>query len=121
MNSEAKYPIPPAHVQRFVDVLGVETTIDFLLNFGGAELSIPTTPKGKSEVERVIGFEKMQRLSGLSYALKHRIPLGTKWLAQCLSVQGLSTAAIARRLRVTDVTVRKYLHGRNEPKGAKPW
>ncbi|MEP5730736.1 MAG: helix-turn-helix domain-containing protein [Sulfitobacter sp.] len=121
MATHRNYPLPPPHVQRFVDVLGVEATIDFLLNFGGAELYIPTTPKGKSDVERVIGPGKLQLLSEMSSALKNRVPLGTKWLAQCLSIQGLSTAAIARRLRVTDVTLRKYLHGRNEPREAKPW
>jgi hypothetical protein len=42
-------------------------------------------------------------------ACKGRVPLAKKWLALCLRVQGLSVAAIARRLRVSDVTIRKYL------------
>jgi hypothetical protein len=55
MRQERHFPKPPAHVQRYVDALGVELTIDFLLNFGGAELFLPADPGGKSEVERVIG------------------------------------------------------------------
>lgn len=113
------YSLPPAHVQRHVDVLGARTTIAFLLNFGGSELYIATDPKGKGMVEKVIGYEKTKRLSEASFAMKHRVPLANKWLAACLYAQGLSVAAIARRLRVSDTTVRKYLHGRNAPRAGR--
>lgn len=112
-DATGKYPLPPAHVQRYVDALGVELTIDFLLNFGGAELAIPRTPKGKSEVERLLGPKAVSRLIDVSDNSKHRVPLATRWLANCLFAQGLSKAAIARRLRISDVTVRKHLRGSN--------
>jgi hypothetical protein len=34
------FPKPPAQVQHFVEVLGPELTVQFLLAFGGAELYI---------------------------------------------------------------------------------
>ena len=107
------YPYPPAQVQTYVDVMGIPTTIEFLLNFGGAELSISEGPKGKGMVERVIGHELTANLGRSAHLLQRRVPLANKWLAQCLFAQGISAAAIARRLRLTDVTVRRYVHGSN--------
>jgi len=115
MSNTSHYPLPGANVEPYVQALGADLAIDFLLNFGGAELSLPKVPKGKSEVERLIGPVYLLRLSEAFDGQRHRVPLATRWLAQCLSIQGLSAASIARRLRVSDVTVRKYLHGRNEP------
>lgn len=111
------YPLPPSQVERFVDILGVESTIDFLLNFGGSEVYIPETPKGKSDMEKVLGRAKMARLYEVADTLKIRVPLANIWLAQCLDAQGLSAAAIARRLRISDVTVRKYIRGPDAPTG----
>lgn len=112
-------PSPPAHVQRYVDAIGVEATIDLFLNFGGSELYFSEEPKGKDMLERVIGYENAKRIAGESFDIKHRVPLANKWLAACLYAQGLSVVAIARRLRVSDVTVRKYLKGTNTPRSVK--
>ncbi|WP_227272157.1 hypothetical protein [Roseobacter weihaiensis] len=70
--------------------MGEETAIEFLLNFGGAELHVSNDPKGRGMVEQVIGYEKTKQLIDVSPDLKHRRPLATKWLAKCLYVQGLS-------------------------------
>ena len=113
------YPVPPAHVPRYVDVLGIESTIDLLLNFGGSEIYVPADPKGNGMLESVIGYEKAKRLAEAAFDMKHRVPLANKWLADCLYVQGLSVAGISRRLRVSDTTVRKYLHGSNAPRPAR--
>ena len=37
------------------------------------------------------------------------VPLGNAWIAPVLHGRGYATAEIARRLRVSDVTVRQYL------------
>ncbi|AVL53266.1 helix-turn-helix domain containing protein [Roseobacter denitrificans] len=99
--------------------MGVETAIEFLLNFGGAEIHLTTKPSRGGMVERVIGYEKTKRLVEVSINSKHRVPLANKWLAQCLYCQGLSIAAIARRVRRSDTTVRKYLRGTNTPRSMK--
>ena len=120
MSGQRTYPLPPPHVEKYVEALGEELAIDFLLNFGGAELALPVTPKGKSEVERLLGPANVLKLAKVCRTLKHRVPLATKWVAQCLAIQGLSTAAIARRLRISDTTARKHLRGRNEKRASKP-
>lgn len=107
------YPLPTAQVEPYVNMLGTATAIEFLLNFGGAELIFTSDPKGRGMVERLVGYEDTVKLAKASHRLQKRVPLATRWLAQCLYAQGLSKAAIARRLRITDVTVAKYLKGHN--------
>lgn len=103
-------PKPTAQVEPFYEVLGPELAVDFLLQFGGAELSLSSDPKGRSAVERLIGADKVKALaeSG-NRAMQKRIPLAKRWLAQMLHWQGHSGADIARTLRATDVSVRGWL------------
>ncbi len=108
-------PRPPAHVQPFVDTLGVDDAVRFLLHFGGAELTISLNPRDGELVE-VLGIEAARALADLSArtALPRRIPTAKPWLARVLKSQGLSHAKIARRLHVSDVTVRRFIAGMSE-------
>lgn len=110
---EPFYPCPTAQVAPYVDALGTETAIEFLLSFGGAELTVSLSPKGRGMVERVIGLENTIKLGNHRDNMQPRVPLANRWLAQCLYAQGLSVASIARRLRTSDTTVRGYLRGTN--------
>ena len=103
-------PRPPATIQAYVDVLGPWPAFDFLMRFGGAELYVSPTPKGRSEVEAMIGADKVAELASLD--LPRRVPTAKPWLARMLKTQGLSHAEIARRLHSTDVTVRSWLNAR---------
>ena len=100
-------PRPPAHVEPYVRVLGAELAVQFLLEFGGAELYLPKTPKGGSRVEQLLGQDRFAALAALH--LPRRVPTAKPWIARHLKLTGLSDAEIARRLHTTDVTVRKYL------------
>lgn len=102
-------PQPPANVAIYVDLLGLDAAIDFLLAFGGAELYHPDDPKGGSKVAKVIGLHKARKLAAASPVLKSRVPIPREWLAKALYAKGLPVAEIARTLHVTDVTVRKYI------------
>tara|TARA_R110002073_G_scaffold307957_1_gene477822 strand:- start:154 stop:528 length:375 start_codon:yes stop_codon:yes gene_type:complete len=106
-------PKPSAQVAVYVDVLGAELAVTFLLTFGGAELYLAQNPKGRSQVEAVVGFDKASALAAQGHQLQRRVPLAKKWLAQMLKWQGHSTANIARTLRISDVSVRRML--RSEP------
>lgn len=103
-------PPPPAHVEPYVRVLGPQKAFEFLMRFGGAELYLSATPKGRSEAETVVGAEKLAELAALD--LPRRVPTSKPWLARMMKTQGLSQAEIARRLHTTDVTVRSWLNVR---------
>ncbi|WP_424986871.1 hypothetical protein [Microbulbifer sp. S227A] len=103
------FPKPPAEVETYVDILGMDLAIEFLLRFGGAELYIPASPKDRSRVAALVGRELTAELARSDHLLQRRVPLATQWLAACLHAQGRAIAEIARRLRITDVTVRKHL------------
>ncbi len=102
-------PAPPAHVAAFVEVLGVDGAVDFLLAFGGAELYLTQKPRPTSRLSRAIGVEKAAELARMSARIPRRIPTAKPWLAQVLRARGLSVAEIARRLHVSDVSVRGWL------------
>lgn len=97
----------PANLRPIVRILGTDGAIDFLRRFGGAELYFAVSPKGRSEVEKMVGAEKTAALADAH--LPRRIPLGKRWIAAVWHSRGLSKAEIARRLNVTDVTVRGWL------------
>jgi DNA-binding NtrC family response regulator len=113
------FPKPPAQLQPYVDILGPELTVELLLCFGGAELYIPADPKGRGWLERLVGTDKAKELARAAHLLQRRIPLGNAWVAACLHHQGWSITAIARKLRVTDVTVRRHLDRYGARKGAR--
>lgn len=109
-----KAPIqPPAQIRPYVDVLGADGTVEFLLAFGGAELSLRTSPRRGKLVE-LVGQEKAAELAEVAAHLPRRIPLAKPWLAQQLHEKGLSVAEIARKLHVSDVSVRAYLKPRGK-------
>lgn len=104
-------PAPPAHVAPFVEALGVDGAITFLMHFGGAEMFIPRDPKGGSELARVMGMDAARALSAKAQEviLPKRIPTAKPWIAAVYASRGLSKAEIARRLHVLDTTVRRWL------------
>lgn len=107
-------PKPTAQVEPFYEVLGPELTVQFLLQFGGAELHFANDPKGRGSVEKLVGAEKAKALAeSRNRALQKRVPLAKRWLAQMLHWQGHSGAQIARTLRATDVSVRGWLKDRS--------
>ncbi|MCF6234209.1 MAG: helix-turn-helix domain-containing protein [Rhodobacteraceae bacterium] len=110
MNLPARaFPQPPARAAPYVEILGAELTVQFLLIFGGAELYIPPNPKGQSRLEALIGSKKTKAFAQSAHLLQRRVPQAIAWVAACLHFQGIPTNEIARKLRVTDVTERRYL------------
>ena len=102
-------PKPPAHIALYVDVLGVDGTVDFLLEFGGAELYLTATPKSRNRLAQFVGTEKAIELAKVSERLPKRIPTAKPWIAAVLKSKGLPTAEIARKLHSSDVSVRSWL------------
>ena len=109
MSGDPRLPRVPAQLQAYVDVLGIDGTVAFLLEFGGAEIYLTTAPKSRSRVVKLVGREKAIALARLQDRLQARVPLVKPWIAAVMFARGLSKAEIARRLHVTDVTVRNWL------------
>ena len=107
-------PRPPAHIQPYVDVLGVADAIRFLLAFGGAELYLTTTPKGRSRLAQMFGIEKAAAVAEAAEHMPRRVPTAKPWIAQVWHSEGKSVADICRTLHVSDVTVRGWLKRRLE-------
>lgn len=102
-------PRPPAQVEPFVRVLGTDDAIRFLMTFGGAEMYLPRSPKGRSRLAQAFGRDKAEALAAAAEHLPRRIPLAKPWIARVWSSRGLPVAEIARRMHTSDVTVRRYL------------
>jgi len=100
---------PPAHVAPYVQILGEEGAVLFLATFGGAELYFARPTRVRRHIEELVGAEKTASLAAAAPRLPRRVPTAKPWLARVLEHRGLSVAEIARRLHVTDVTVRGYL------------
>jgi transposase-like protein len=103
------YPRPPAHIEPYVRILGVESTIEFLLTFGGAEIYLTSSPKRRARLVDMIGAEKAAELAEAISRLKVRVPTAKPWIACCMKTEGLSIAEIARRLHTADNTIRRWL------------
>ncbi len=115
MNQIARpMPRPTAQVAAYVEVLGADLAVQFILQFGGAQLYLADAPKGKSDVEKLLGYDKVKELAARP-SLQRRIPLAKRWLAEMLDWKGYSKAAIARTLRISDSTVSRYLSGQYAP------
>ncbi|MBL9047744.1 MAG: helix-turn-helix domain-containing protein, partial [Tabrizicola sp.] len=107
------FPKPTAQIEPFHKVLGPELTIIFLLQFGGAPLTLSKNPEGRSALEHLVGEANAREIGRTcGHLTKKRVPLAKRWLAQALKVQGHSNAQIARTLRATDVSVSGWLNGK---------
>ena len=102
-------PPPPASVRPFVDAIGVGPTVDLLLELGGAEVHFSDAPTARSKLAQAVGQDNARRLGETATDLNRRIPLANRWVAQVLHLRGAPVAEIARRLRVSDTTVRSYV------------
>lgn len=102
-------PQATAQVEPYLNVLGFELTIEFLMTFGGADLDFPKMPTENHRLVKLVGLEKTIELTRSTNRHRKRIPTAKPWLAQALFSQGLSKAEISRRLHTTDVTIRKWL------------
>jgi hypothetical protein len=113
-------PRAPAQIAPIVDALGVDDAVAFLLAFGGAELYIARSPGSRSRVVELLGRDKAEALAWAAEnapSWPRRVPLAKQWLAHVLRAKGLPNAEIARRLRVSEETVRRHL---STPPSAAP-
>ena len=64
------YPKPTAQVEPYVEVFGFDLAIAFLLQFGGAELYVAKDPKGRSQLEALVGPDRAKALGAITHRLQ---------------------------------------------------
>lgn len=111
------YPRPPAHIEPYVRILGVEGAVDFFLHYGGGELYIPRKAVAGSELAELLGLDAAQKLALAADRLPKRVPTAKPWIAAVWLYEGLSATQIARRLHTSDVAVRRWLKRYQSPPG----
>lgn len=99
---------PPAHVEPYVRILGEDLAIEFLLTFGGARRQLSASPQAESAVVRIVGIDRARALHGEFGLEIPRVPTGKIWIAQVWHLAGVPVSEIARRLHMTDKTVRGW-------------
>ena len=104
----------PAHLAPYIDVLGTDAGIEFLLKFGGSYAYLSERPQDRSPVAELVGTEKAIALAKRVGTGSLRVPLGKPFIAGHLRATGWTVNAIARRLHVSDVTVRGWLKPSDE-------
>lgn len=112
---------PPAHLEPYVEILGPDLAVEFLLAFGGAELYLARNPSARGRLAQVVGPEKAAELAAAADSMRmpKRVPTGKEWIARVLSEKGLPVAEIARTLHMSDNAVRGYLKA-DRPKRSAP-
>lgn len=101
-------PDPPAHVAVYVEVLGLDLAVEFLLRFGGAELYVAKRAQGRGALAGLVGEDLVRQLAVQAERLPARVPLAKPWIAAVMRARGLPVAEIARRLHTSDVAVRRW-------------
>jgi len=106
---DERLPRPPAHVEPYLRLLGPDRAVAFLLEFGGQRLYLPKRPGGTGPAAALLGADGMEALCSMRPGGVIRVPTCRRWLSHALSAKGSPVSEIARKLRVTDVMVWKYL------------
>jgi len=104
----------PENLQPYVDAIGEDLTLKFIMRFGGSPVYLSPDPKSDSDVVEVIGADGMKALAKLfGRGQIGRVPIAREWTVRKLRAEGMSVLAIARELRVADETVRRILNDRD--------
>lgn len=114
MTEPVAYPRHPAHLDPYIEVLGPELAVRFLIEFGGARMYFPEDPKGKSRAEAMIGADALRRIGQRLTSNRPDIPIANTWLVQAMTAEGKGTWEICNTLRITIKTVREARKARKD-------
>ena len=98
----------PAHLQPYVNSLGLEKAVAFLLAFGGSYIYLSENPPDRSPVALQVGAAEAALLARTIGTGSIRVPTGKPFLAAVFRSKRYTVNQIARELHVTDVTVRNW-------------
>lgn len=98
----------PAHLQPYIEALGEDLGIEFLLSFGGSYVYLSERPQARSPIVELLGDQQSIALAKRIGTGSLRVPVGKPFIARHFRAKGWTVNAIARKLHVTDVTVRSW-------------
>jgi hypothetical protein len=99
-----------AHVQPFVNALGMQDACTFLLAFGGAEVYLSDRPRLNGMIARSVGPKIVDKLANSDLPKGPMVvPMGNTFIVRYLRSKGMSLSEIARKARITTVTVKEHL------------
>ncbi|AEQ50771.1 helix-turn-helix domain-containing protein [Pelagibacterium halotolerans] len=104
----------PANIAPYVDALGIDDALHFILAMGGSELYLPKRSTPRSFAARTIGTEKVDRLAATLGPGYYKVPVARQWCASVLLAKGYTMAEIARTVRADYSTVRRWLGPQNK-------
>jgi hypothetical protein len=102
-------PEPPPAVAPYVEALGADRAAAFLVEFGGGPIYFAKNPTSRSRAIAIVGEDGVRALAKFRGGEASRVPVANRWLAQHYRSRDWPVNEIARTLRCSDVTVRKYL------------
>jgi hypothetical protein len=90
-----------------IGLLGEAAFVALAERFGGTRLHVPAKVRPGHELAELLGQDKAERLAQSYTSATLRIPLARELRARHYRAQGLSNAAIARKLGITETGVDK--------------
>ncbi len=100
---------PHGELKDFVDLLGTETALALVENFGGTLIRVPKDPPASHALLDALGDVGMARLVAYFGGDRLAVPLARQWRFKLYTARGLTRRVIARKLGVTENTVYKWL------------
>lgn len=101
---------PPAQIAAIVEILGQDDAFDFLYDYGGAPIYLAGNPGARNPLVKRFGRERVIRLSeALGGPGNFYVPVAKSWMMRVLASRGLGRFEIARRMRVSHVSVRRAI------------
>lgn len=98
----------PAHIARFVNVIGAELALQLFLAVGGSQINLPRRSSGSTPAAQAIGADQVERLAEAFGPGYIKVPLARRWIAGQLRAKGTSDNEIARIVRADVETVRRW-------------
>jgi hypothetical protein len=102
-------PRPPAQVQPYIEIIGLDATLALVQEFGGVRAYVAKDPPVDSKMVKAIGMAAAVRLGKALGGESPRIPVARAWLVQHYASLKWSVPRIARELRIADFSVRRIL------------
>ena len=103
----------PAHVEPYVEVMGLDRAVTFLSEYGGTQWYVPSkgrVPMTRSEPARFLTDSECCAFGDMLGGERMTLPYPANFLAQFHRSRGRSYSEIARLVKRTTRTVRKYLN-----------